>query len=271
MRRALRSRLTFSNVVSVLALFVALGGTTYAAATIGAGDIRNDAVRSRHIDNGQVKQEDLGAGSVNSAKVANASLSGADVKANGIGGGRITDESLTGQDVFEPSLVGVNADKLDSLDSTEFPRARTVDVKLALDGDRDPVFALGSLRLRARCTAYDTTDPGLDLYAKNVGSQTGELNAGYEDWESGQVQATSYTEGYVLGAGAEASVNREVTTSAPIVSAVVPGQQEKAEGHLIFRTPGQVTTFVFHAFAFRASNMSDSFCELFGTAFSGAA
>ena len=45
--------------MAYLALFVALGGTTYAAATIGAGDIENDAVRSRHLRNGQVFPRDL--------------------------------------------------------------------------------------------------------------------------------------------------------------------------------------------------------------------
>jgi hypothetical protein len=47
--RRFRPRLTYANVVASLALFVALGGTTYAAATIGAGDIKKDAVRSKHI------------------------------------------------------------------------------------------------------------------------------------------------------------------------------------------------------------------------------
>jgi hypothetical protein len=57
--RRFRPRLTYANVVASLALFVALGGTTYAAATIGAGDIKKDAVRSKHIKNGEVKSEDL--------------------------------------------------------------------------------------------------------------------------------------------------------------------------------------------------------------------
>ena len=77
--RALRQQF-----VGYLALFVALGGTAYAAATIGPGQIKNDAVRSRHIDNGEVKNADLGANSVGTGKVLNGSLLKQDFKAGQI-------------------------------------------------------------------------------------------------------------------------------------------------------------------------------------------
>src|SRR4051812_16182099 len=51
---AIRSRLTFANVVSVLALFIALGGSSYAAVTL-----RKNSVTSAQIKNGQVKNADL--------------------------------------------------------------------------------------------------------------------------------------------------------------------------------------------------------------------
>jgi hypothetical protein len=69
------------QLVAYLALFVALGGTTYAAATIGASNIKNDAVRSRHIKDGQVKNADLGTNSVGTGKVIDGSLLKQDFKA----------------------------------------------------------------------------------------------------------------------------------------------------------------------------------------------
>ena len=42
----MRRHLTFANVTSVLALFIALGGTSYAVATIGTKQIKNNSVRS---------------------------------------------------------------------------------------------------------------------------------------------------------------------------------------------------------------------------------
>jgi hypothetical protein len=56
-------------LVAVLALFVALGGSSYAVVTLS-----KNSVTSKHIKNGQVKRVDLGKGSVNSSKVVNGGL-----------------------------------------------------------------------------------------------------------------------------------------------------------------------------------------------------
>lgn len=58
MSRALRH--LRSNLIAWLALFAALGGSAYAAAKIGAGDIRRDAVRAKHIKRHAVKAGHLG-------------------------------------------------------------------------------------------------------------------------------------------------------------------------------------------------------------------
>src|SRR5436190_2322777 len=84
MFRKLRPRSAY-DVVALLALFVALGGTTYAAATIGPNDLRNDAVRTRHIKAGEVKNSDLARNSVGGRKVINNSLTGADVNEGTLG------------------------------------------------------------------------------------------------------------------------------------------------------------------------------------------
>ena len=68
--RRIRSQLTFANVVSVIALFLALGGIgAYAASKIGAGDIKRNAVRARHIKAGEVKRSELAKASVSSSKL----------------------------------------------------------------------------------------------------------------------------------------------------------------------------------------------------------
>jgi hypothetical protein len=55
----LRSHLNFANVVALLALFVALSGTSYAVSKVGAKDIRKNAVRSKHIKRSQVNSADI--------------------------------------------------------------------------------------------------------------------------------------------------------------------------------------------------------------------
>ena len=69
-------RPSHGTVVAYMALFVALGGTSVAAATIA-----KNAVVSRSIKDGQVKTADLGADAVTSAKVKAGSLLASDLKA----------------------------------------------------------------------------------------------------------------------------------------------------------------------------------------------
>ena len=73
----IRSHLSFANLVSLMALFVALGGTTYAAVTlpnnsvgikqiktnaVGISEIRKNAVRSGEVKNGSLRRGDFAAG-----------------------------------------------------------------------------------------------------------------------------------------------------------------------------------------------------------------
>jgi len=61
MLAALRSRLTYANVVSTACLFIVLGGTSYAVATgsIDSREIRNNTVRRKDIRNNQVQSWDV--------------------------------------------------------------------------------------------------------------------------------------------------------------------------------------------------------------------
>jgi hypothetical protein len=68
-------RLTYANVVSTLALFLALGGASYAAVQLS----RNN-VRSVHIAPAQVKKSDLAPNAVNSAKVRDGKLRAQDFR-----------------------------------------------------------------------------------------------------------------------------------------------------------------------------------------------
>ena len=70
----LRQRLTYANVMSTVAVFVALGGSSYAALRIDSDDIANNSVRG--VD------------------VRNRTLSERDVKRNALGGRSIKESRL---------------------------------------------------------------------------------------------------------------------------------------------------------------------------------
>lgn len=52
-------RLTYANVVATLALFIALGGTTYAAVTITGANVRNNSLTGADIRNGSLRAVDF--------------------------------------------------------------------------------------------------------------------------------------------------------------------------------------------------------------------
>lgn len=84
MLRPIRDRLTYANVMATLAVFIALGGSSYAIVTVGSREIRDNSVRSRDLRNNDVRGKD----------VRNHSLSGADIKRDGIGGLTIKESTL---------------------------------------------------------------------------------------------------------------------------------------------------------------------------------
>jgi hypothetical protein len=85
MARWLQSRLSYANVTATLALIVALGGTSYAALSVGSRQIVNNSVRSA----------DLRDNSVQGTDIRNRTLTGRDVARNRLGGAEI-DESRLG-------------------------------------------------------------------------------------------------------------------------------------------------------------------------------
>jgi hypothetical protein len=82
--RFIRSKLTFANVVALLALFVALGGSAYAI------HLGKNAVKTRNIKNGAVVESKLAPGAVSSSKIVDRAVSAAKlapgaVTASGLG------------------------------------------------------------------------------------------------------------------------------------------------------------------------------------------
>src|SRR3954466_9508678 len=55
----LRKRLTFANVVSMLALFVALGGSSYAAIKVTGKNVKNSSLTGADIKNNSVTGKDV--------------------------------------------------------------------------------------------------------------------------------------------------------------------------------------------------------------------
>ena len=79
----LRSRLNYSNVMATVAVFIALGGTSYAVATgsIGSREIGNNSDPEQGLRNNDVRGKDVRNGTIGTRDVADGGLLAVDFKA----------------------------------------------------------------------------------------------------------------------------------------------------------------------------------------------
>lgn len=168
-----RRRPSHATIVSVLALVVALAtGSAWAVARIGAADIQDDAVLSRHIRDGDVRAADVATisngnpNALSGADFADGSLTGADIDETFL----FNVAFLTGADIDESSLGTVpsatSADSATSAnalqlhpasdfatDRASFRTALPRMLAVKNPGDIASGFNLGQLALRVECNS----------------------------------------------------------------------------------------------------------------------
>jgi hypothetical protein len=95
----IRSHLSFANTISLIALFVALGGTSLAAVTltknsVGAKQIKKNAVQASEIKAGAVGASEIRSNAVASGDIADNGVGGSDLSDNSVGAGELSDNSV---------------------------------------------------------------------------------------------------------------------------------------------------------------------------------
>jgi hypothetical protein len=101
--RSIRGHLTYANVTATLALFIAIGGSSYAALRIGSREIVDNSVRSGDIRNNHVRSRDI----------RNRTLLGRDIRRNALGPDQIREQGLG------PIPQALNSDRLGGLTAIE--------------------------------------------------------------------------------------------------------------------------------------------------------
>ena len=103
--RRLRSRLTYANVMSTLAVVLALGGgVAYAANTVFSSDIVNGQVKAADIATGAVQDDEIAAGAVKTGEIATNQVRAADIGPDQINGSKVADQGLSGVDILDSSV-----------------------------------------------------------------------------------------------------------------------------------------------------------------------
>ena len=113
----LRSRLTYANVIASIALFMAMGGTGYAALTLPKA-----SVGAKQLKPGSVTAKKVKSGAITSAKVKNRSLLGTDFKAGQLPAGPQGPSGPQGSTGAPGSAVGFASVRGDGLFYTDLAK-----------------------------------------------------------------------------------------------------------------------------------------------------
>src|SRR5829696_7023301 len=100
----LRRRLSFANVMSVIAVFIALGGSSYAISklpknSVGKKELKASAVTTAKIKKFAVTKAKIKDGAVDGAKIKDGAVDGAKIKDGAVTSAKVADGSLTQTDL----------------------------------------------------------------------------------------------------------------------------------------------------------------------------
>jgi hypothetical protein len=210
--------------IGLLALFLALTGTSYAVATgsINSREIRDNSVRSRDVRNNALTGRDLRNGRASGRDLRDGSVSGADLRDAGVSGADVADGSLNGADVANGGLSGqdIRGNSLGDADiapnaiSTDEIRAGAVRTEKVQNGTlRAEDFAAGVLATNAVVRFDDFPVASGATESEDIACNAGEDAVG----------------GGVSFEGAENAADI-VTFSEPRAGAAVPNQGATATG-----------------------------------------
>ena len=90
----MRPRLSFANVTSMLALFIALGGTSYAAVTL-----KSNSVKKSHLRSNSVGKSEIRARAVGRSEVGSNAISASELRTSAVGSNDVKDETLGANDL----------------------------------------------------------------------------------------------------------------------------------------------------------------------------
>jgi hypothetical protein len=137
--RLLSYRPSAAMIVAMIALFVAMGGTTYAVkrlpkASVGSKQIRSKAVRTRHIKARNVTRTKIAKNAIDQSLVANNALRGSDILESSLG-------------TVPSATKATTADRLSGLNLSKFS------FRGAPGTSAPNVLNVGGLALNAACNA----------------------------------------------------------------------------------------------------------------------
>jgi hypothetical protein len=94
-----RKRLTFANTTSTLALFVALGGTSYAAITLPSNSVGKSQIRSAAVGQSEVAPNAVGRSELRTAAVYSP-----EIRTNGVGASEVRPSAIDSDELRDKGI-----------------------------------------------------------------------------------------------------------------------------------------------------------------------
>lgn len=106
----LKRHLSVANVLSVTALFVALGGTAFAAVKLAPGQVKAVNIANQAVTNSKIKTQAVTSGKIKNngvvtADLANGSVRGAKIANGGIGSGKLGKEVVLNSNIVKKAVT----------------------------------------------------------------------------------------------------------------------------------------------------------------------
>ena len=159
--RKIKPRLTYANLTSTLALFIAIGGTTAYAASklpdrsvgefqlrpgaVTAEKLRTNAVTSPKIKAQAVKQGKIANGSITAQKLAQGSVASSSLQDGSISNSKLAPEAVTGDKAFESTFSQVpsaaKADFATNAESANPPAFAAISSEATIDSSYSKAIA----------------------------------------------------------------------------------------------------------------------------------
>jgi len=159
----------------------------------------------------------------------------------------VADNAVNGADVKDGSL-GIG-------DLSANARVHKLEFGAPQGTAKTPIATIGNAQISVQCLE----GPGVFVYLKNVSTKTGTMNVFLTDQQSSNGSVVLHSSGQFVGAGDEFTVDANDDT---VTRGIAAGAFQRAEGQVVFRTPGRVTTINFHGFT---TTNGGSRCEFYGT------
>jgi hypothetical protein len=103
--KTLKRHLTVANVLSITALFIALGGTAFAAVKLQPGQVKSVNLANQAVTNSKIKTQAVTSGKIKNLGIAAADLGNGSVINSKLANGAVTNKKIASEGVWNGNLA----------------------------------------------------------------------------------------------------------------------------------------------------------------------